>query len=131
VVAAAPAPVRDPDVVRHVLDDDALVAELARFGATPAELLAEPELMGIFLPTIRADFRLAETYRADGRMVQCDVIAYAGTEDHDVAVDDVAEWAELTRGKFILHEIVGNHFFPDVDAALIMAGIRGSCHETF
>jgi hypothetical protein len=45
------------------MTDAELLEELRSFAGTPAEALNDPELMELVLPTIRADFKLVETYR--------------------------------------------------------------------
>ena len=52
----------DPDPPIHQLSDREIVAELDRLGGTPREVIEHPELLTLLLPTLRADFELAERY---------------------------------------------------------------------
>ncbi|MFD7624329.1 thioesterase II family protein, partial [Streptomyces sp. NPDC059802] len=44
-------------------DDPALIAEIQRLGAPGTELLNDPELAALLLPSLRADYRLSSAYR--------------------------------------------------------------------
>lgn len=46
----------------HALPDEAFIKEIKRFKCTPNEILENQELLEIFLPMLRADFELDETY---------------------------------------------------------------------
>jgi surfactin synthase thioesterase subunit len=63
ILSGRPAPAWRLPRIRHVMTDAELFEELRSFAGTPAEALNDPELMELMLPTIRADFKLVETYR--------------------------------------------------------------------
>lgn len=97
----------------HALDDDGFVAELqARYGGTPGELLANPELRAVFLPILRADIRLVERYRYRPQpLLQCSVVALAGTADPNVTPEGLEAWGALTSGEFAARRLPGDHFY--------------------
>ncbi|GAA2460561.1 alpha/beta fold hydrolase [Streptomyces macrosporus] len=86
---------------------------LRRVGGTPKELLENDELMELYLPVIRADYRILDLYRplGDRPEVDCDIIALYGSEDPDADESDVRRWGAYTKGSFTVHEVTGNHFF--------------------
>ena len=47
----------------HVLPEREFLASIKKLGGTPEEVLKNEELMELFLPTLRADFTLLETYK--------------------------------------------------------------------
>jgi pyochelin biosynthetic protein PchC len=95
----------------HLLPDESVVAELMRLGGTSEAVLSSPALREAFLPAIRNDFRLAETYRhRPGAPLRCPVTAIIGTEDTEVSHEQALRWAEHTSGGFELHELPGGHF---------------------
>ncbi|MEU0313005.1 thioesterase domain-containing protein [Nocardioides sp. NPDC006273] len=112
-VAAAEAPVRPPALVRHELDDESFAAAISTLGGTPPEVFAEPSLRAMFLPVLRADFALAETYAPGLEPVSCPIAASYGREDRDVDPEGVKRWVELTTGPFEVTGYRGDHFFPD------------------
>lgn len=103
-------PARLADV--HDLDEPTLFAALRRLNGTPEELLADRALIDPFLPTIRADFELNETYRQlPGPVLTCEVIGCAGASDPQVTEPELAAWGEVTIGSFSYHMFDGDHFY--------------------
>jgi medium-chain acyl-[acyl-carrier-protein] hydrolase len=97
----------------HRLNDEAFVAELRRrYGGMPEEFLADAELREVFLPILRADLTLVETYRhgAD-RSLKCPVMAFAGEDDRSVSEAGLLGWGELTTGSFVARRFAGDHFY--------------------
>lgn len=96
----------------HDLSDARFMAEVTRFGGTPHGLFDDPELRSVFLPLLRADFTLGETYVFDeGQPLAVDLCAYGGLEDEEVSVTDVKQWNRYTNGQFTYRMFPGNHFF--------------------
>jgi medium-chain acyl-[acyl-carrier-protein] hydrolase len=96
----------------HPLPAAEFVAALARLEGTPPEVLTHPELMELYLPVLKADFALSETYRyIPGPPLAVPIFAYAASEDPEVPVDDVNAWRKQTARAFALRTCPGNHFF--------------------
>ena len=102
------------------LPDDEFLAEVARLNGIPPEVLGEPELVSMLLPTLRADYELAETYQPlPGDRLDCPVIAYLSTSDPETDYEGVLKWREVTTGEFTMRVFDGDHFYlkegrPDV-----------------
>jgi medium-chain acyl-[acyl-carrier-protein] hydrolase len=115
VVAACRAPhFMSRFVPRHDMQDAEFLELVRRFGGTPDAILAEPELLKILLPTLRADFEVLDTYRytqnGSGR-IDLPFLVYGGTRDSHVKRSDLAGWREYTSGEFTLRLFPGGHFF--------------------
>jgi surfactin synthase thioesterase subunit len=96
----------------HQLDDEELVRKLRDFGGTPSIILEDKELLQFFLPRIRADFKLAETYLpSDFSPIDIGIIALAATEDKIATCDQVFEWKHYSVRDFDYIECPGSHFF--------------------
>jgi surfactin synthase thioesterase subunit len=96
----------------HCMSDDELIAELGAYNGTPPELLAHRELMEMVLPTLRADFALAENYAyAEGAPLTMPLTALAGREDEHVAADEVEAWALESGAGFQSAWFEGDHFY--------------------
>lgn len=111
---------RDNTTVHHLPDDD-LVDEVVRLGGTDGALLREPEARSVFLPPIREDFRIAETYSyRPGPLPSCPVTAVVGSEDSEVTPEQASRWGRFTSGAFARHVLPGGHFYlvSEVDAVL-------------
>lgn len=108
----------------YTLPEAELIEELRNYGATPEPLLRDPELLALFLPTIRADFEVAETYHhLPGPRLSCPMLVLRGTEDHEVTEAGSLAWGELTTGRSVLRAIDGGHFFIDDARAETLAVI--------
>ncbi|GAA5065181.1 alpha/beta fold hydrolase [Streptomyces similanensis] len=96
----------------HTRSDDELVSELVRLGGTRGEVLADRAVRDVYLPAVRADFRLAETYhRPDPLPLGCPVTAVMGEADTEVDEVQARAWSAHTTGPFDLRTFPGGHFY--------------------
>ncbi|WNV87572.1 thioesterase domain-containing protein [Umezawaea sp. Da 62-37] len=110
----------------HEASEAEVVARLRMLGGLPDEVLAEPELLGRFLPTIRADFAVFETYAfTPERPLTCPVVAFTGSEDTDVPLDRVEPWSAESTGRFEHHVLPGGHFFVHTARTALLNLVRG------
>jgi medium-chain acyl-[acyl-carrier-protein] hydrolase len=94
------------------LPDEEFVKELRRLNGTPAEVLDQPELLQLILPSLRADFELCETYEHKTTTpLKCSITALGGIFDEDVPRDRLEPWREHTSASFSLKMLPGDHFF--------------------
>ena len=109
----------------HDQPDAVVVERLRALGGLPDEAFAEPELLELLLPTIRADFAVCETYsyRAEGPL-NCSIVAYAGADDHEVPPARVAPWREHTSGSFEMQVLPGGHFFLETAREQLLESMR-------
>jgi medium-chain acyl-[acyl-carrier-protein] hydrolase len=106
----------------HALPDGAFVTALDRLGGMPRAMAEQPDLLRAYLPALRADLRIAETYgRRPGPPADFPIAAFAGRRDPLTEPRAVLGWARETTAAFELSLIPGGHFFldrPDFTAAL-------------
>ncbi|WP_431981406.1 thioesterase II family protein [Streptomyces qinglanensis] len=96
----------------HTRPDEELVAELVRLGGTRGEVLEDPAVRSVYLPAVRADFRLAETYRRPATPpLHCPVTAVLGDTDTEADEAQARAWSAHTTGPFALHTFPGGHFY--------------------
>ncbi|HIK06555.1 MAG TPA: thioesterase [Trichormus sp. M33_DOE_039] len=97
----------------HHLPDNLFINEInRRYKAIPNEILNNQEIMELFLPILKADFSIIETYEYIPDLpLDCPISAFGGLQDEMVNIEDIAAWQEQTSGKFILRMIEGEHFF--------------------
>ncbi len=101
-----------PNPQLHAMPEDQLIEMLRRYGGTPNEALANREIMAIFLPVIRADFSVLETYRYTTEPpLPCPISAYGGEEDPRVPQDYLRAWEIHTSGAFNTKFFAGGHFY--------------------
>jgi surfactin synthase thioesterase subunit len=115
-------PDRRPPI--HHLPDEAFVAELRRLNGTPEEVLGDSDLMELILPTLRADFTIAETYRWKQRPpLDCPITVFAGRDDPETTPAEVEGWRTHTRGALRVELLPGDHFFVYHSRSQLQAAI--------
>jgi surfactin synthase thioesterase subunit len=118
----APSRFRDQRV--HQRDDAGFVAEIRRLGGTESQLLDDDEMLQMILPTLRSDYRAAETYRYQpGPALSCPITVMVGDHDTQVTLDEASGWAEHTAGQFDLEVFPGGHFYLNTNAADVLKSI--------
>ena len=113
-VSSIAGPVRHSSESIHLLPREAFFERVARYGGIDASVLDDPEIMDVFEPTLRADFRIAEE-GAPRQATPLDVpiTAVGGRHDPFVSFEDLAAWREETSTAFSLHHIDAGHFVLD------------------
>ena len=83
-----------------------------RYGGVPQQVIEDPELRALFIPTLRADVELLETYRYSLEApLDCSITAFCGAQDPMVSRAMMEGWKQQTNRSFQLHLIEGGHFF--------------------
>ncbi|MEU6064799.1 MULTISPECIES: thioesterase II family protein [Streptomyces] len=102
------------------LPDAEFTDALRDLGGTPEAVLEQPELMGLLLPSLRADFAIVEScgYREEAPL-DVPILALAGTRDRRAPVERMSGWARQTSISFTLHTVPGGHFFVDTEPAVV------------
>ncbi|MGW7256828.1 thioesterase II family protein [Streptomyces sp. NPDC054834] len=119
----APSTVREERV--HLLDDDGLIEDITRLSGTDTQVLGDPEILRMILPSIRADYRAAETYRyTPGPRLTCPLTALTGDDDPQVTMDEAGAWAEHTSGPFDLKVYPGGHFYLNSQAPAVLSTLK-------
>lgn len=109
------------------------VAEI--YGGVPEAILAEPELIDLMGPALKADLSMLERYTATPgeAPLTCPLVALAGTEDPFVSAEELDGWAPYTSEAFSRAQARGGHFYlrdGDGQAAVLGALRRlGAAHR--
>lgn len=100
------------DAPIHQLSENEFIEKLRHLNGTPKLILQHTEFMQLFLPVIRADFSVCETYLYSPKPpLDCSISAFGGAQDHVISYKQLAAWREQTCGSFILQLFPGDHFF--------------------
>jgi medium-chain acyl-[acyl-carrier-protein] hydrolase len=92
----------------HTLSEHELIADITALSLAPAWLLHDADNLRDFLPLLRADYELAETYRhQEGSPIDVPITAVAAAEDKVALREDVAAWRRHTSSEFTLLDIDG------------------------
>ncbi|MEK6278986.1 MAG: alpha/beta fold hydrolase [Acidobacteriota bacterium] len=96
----------------HDLPRAALIAKLRRLKGTPSPILESPDMMQFFLPIIRADLQMIDTYNYSAEApLDCPISAFGGFQDFEETPEMLAAWHEQTTSSFQLKMFAGDHFF--------------------
>jgi external thioesterase TEII len=96
---------------RHKLPSKEFKLELENLGGCPKEVLQNHELMEIFEPILRADFKAVETYQyASTEPLHQKITLFHGIQDH-FTKEDVMTWQQESTQPLEYFEFDGGHFF--------------------
>lgn len=119
----------------HQLSQERFCEELGRFGGTPRELMENPELMALYLPILRADFTVDETYEYNhGDALPVSITAFCGTDDPEATAQEMLGWKHQTTEQFTFKQVTGDHFFIQSQWSYVLDQIEetvkaGGCAE--
>lgn len=113
-VVARRAPHKPPsDSPLHPLSDTEFIRVMQhRYNGIPKAILNEPDMLKLFLPILRAQFEMIETYSYQPEaLLECHITAFGGLQDPTVSASEIAGWGEQTSGGFKHFMFPGDHFF--------------------
>jgi medium-chain acyl-[acyl-carrier-protein] hydrolase len=124
-VSACGAPhIPDPHPPIRNLPDAQFLTALQKLNGIPAELLNQPEVMQLLMPTLRADFELIETYHfTPASPFDFPIVAFGGLDDPRVSREHIEGWAIHTNSYFESKFFDGDHFFLNTARESVIAEI--------
>lgn len=104
----------------HLMSEESFRKEVIGLGGTPPEFFDQPELMRLFLPLLKNDFRISETAAKELpiRPFETDITVLLGKDD-DLTAEQCDGWNKHTSGLCALYYFPGGHFFLHSEAARI------------
>lgn len=126
---------RAPQLLRrmtpvHRLDDDRFAEAIRHFGGLPEAVTAEPALLQMALPALRADFEALGTYQWPGNPpLPCPITVYGGSEDPHATRAELAQWRVHTQAGFQLRLFSGGHFFINDARAQLLRTLSADLAE--
>jgi medium-chain acyl-[acyl-carrier-protein] hydrolase len=94
------------------LPDNEFLERLKAYNGLPDSLTNNNELLSVFMPMLRADLTVFETYTyREQPPLKCPIIALGGIYDPIVSKHDLAAWYNQTTSLFTLNFFEGDHFF--------------------
>lgn len=120
---AAP-PAHDPIEAYSKLSDAAFIQSIKKYGGIPDEISQNAELVELFLPTVRADFSLLETYQyIEEPALDCPVSVFGGLNDLEAPQAKLAAWNIHTTKNFRVKMFPGDHFYLNGAYTTLLAEI--------
>jgi medium-chain acyl-[acyl-carrier-protein] hydrolase len=115
--------VRAREVISH-LDDATLLKKLERFAPIPDLIRNDPKVLAFFVPILRADVRLMESYNASNQSLDLPAIVYAGESDRATLPEHLAEWAKFVKMLGPVQTRSGEHFHVFINSEEIIRDIH-------
>ncbi|MCC7368638.1 MAG: thioesterase [Chloroflexi bacterium] len=106
----------------HQLPPAAFVAEIVRrYDGIPRAVLAEPALLRLLLPTLRADLAMLETYHyAQETPLPCPISVFGGRQDQHTPIPSLQEWQRQTCNTFRVETFPGGHFYLQTERTALV-----------
>ncbi|MBI9089217.1 MAG: thioesterase [Desulfobacterium sp.] len=104
-----PVPSRMKDV--HLLPKPDFIKHLQLYGGIPDSVLGEKELLDLFEPILRADFKALGNYTYQKETpLAVPITVFLGTAD-TTTYEEALTWQAVTTTKICIHRFSGDHFF--------------------
>jgi medium-chain acyl-[acyl-carrier-protein] hydrolase len=98
--------------IRHLTTPEFIDAVRQRYQGIPDEILHDAEMMNLWLPALRADITMNETYQfTDETLLECPISSFGGLDDRSVTPEELVAWRNQTSGTFRFRMFPGDHFF--------------------
>ena len=108
----------------YYFSDEKFKKAIGRFEGTPKEVLENQELLDFFLPMLRADFKMDETYYdKEVTTLRSPIAAFGGSSDREADVEAIKEWSQYTEHSFIYRVFKGGHFYMREQENLVISEI--------
>lgn len=125
-VSAHPPPHRQRGGSLHLQTDAALLADVCRQSDGAPSALDDPAVRELFLPALRADYRLIERYRRERvEPLDCPVSLLLGEDDGEVNDDEALAWAAASRCGLDVRRFAGGHFYLRAQRRAVLEHIGG------
>jgi surfactin synthase thioesterase subunit len=97
----------------HTMIDCRLLSELERrYGGMPAAIVDDPQILALYLPIIRADMTLLETYSFQpAPRLSVPITVYGGLEDPGAQPEILDQWQALSAFRLSRQHFPGGHFY--------------------
>ena len=116
--------------MRGMSDAEALAGLQRSFGGLSAEALANPVLIEMMLPTLRADFALLESFpNAPGAALPVPILALGGVADEWAGRERLQTWQDCTTHPLRMRQLPGGHFYLDSSLDDVLAIVRAECRS--
>lgn len=112
--------------------DEDLISYLRELGGTPPIVFERPDLLELFLPTLRADLTVVATSGGPARpALDVALRVFTGRDDQEASPERMAAWREETTGPYALDVVPGGHFFAPAGVAHVLDVVATTLTEPF
>lgn len=109
--------------LKYNLPENEFIEELKLLGGIPDEVYADPDMMQIFLPILRADFQLLELSQLN-KLPPLKTTINVIMGDQEKYVDEIGNWQRFSKAAIHTKIYPGGHFFIHKNARNLAADIK-------
>lgn len=115
--------------VTYTLDNEDFIKNVMKLGGIPDEVYKNDTLRDIFIPIIRADYKISDTYEREypESKIKCNLTIFTGAHDK-VTNKGIENWSSCTDKQCNFVKFEGGHFFiyekPEAVAKAIFYNIN-------
>jgi len=114
-----------PKPRRADMPDAMFVEEIRRINKPAFDPAEHAELLELMLPTLRADFRLVESYAFRPEPpLGCPITACGGSDDSEISEQELREWRHHTSETFDLMMLPGGHAYLQTQERTLLGRIH-------
>jgi surfactin synthase thioesterase subunit len=116
----------------HLMDDTSFKREVIELGGTPAEVFDYQQLLDIYMPMLRNDFRIVEMEAWNEYItpLEASISVFLGKEER-LSPEECTGWKEHTKHSCAIHYFNGGHFFLQHHTREIVSCINHTIHDLF
>ena len=109
----------------HQLSDAAFIYQLQhRYTGIPETVRNDASLLALFLPALRADVTILETYSPTSvNPLDLPIAVLSGESDTTLPTGTLAGWQDFTRGSFTCYTFSGGHFYLQQQSGIVVQAI--------
>lgn len=128
VIGACPSPEligKKPHL--HTLSNDKFWEKIKQYGGTPESIIDDKDFKALFLPILKADFTMYESYKFRDKesILNLPLVVIGGDDDHVVSYDELTGWKNLTNNLYQQFHVEGDHFFLNYNSTALISKIIG------
>lgn len=111
ILSGRMAPVHRVSNKLSVMPDNEFWENVWKLGGTPSKIKKYSELLEMFTPILKADFKCVEDFNyEEGQKLTIPIDVSFGTTEKIIS-DEVEGWRDETTAKVTIRELEGDHFF--------------------
>lgn len=96
----------------YLLPDEEFLKIVYIYGGTTEEVMSDVSLKKLFLPILKSDFKIIETYvYKEKKPMDCDITILNGSYDQSILRYDMNEWEKFAGRGIEVKILYGDHFF--------------------
>lgn len=104
---------------------------IIKFNGMPKEILENKNLFEFFIPVLRADFTLDESYTSKNlNILNSPILALWGKQDKSINLEEILKWKQYTNSDFKEQSFEGDHFFIKEQESIVLQKISESIENT-